>query len=147
MYVTLRLAVPDTIGTRVARSLDTIHRSPRALELMLDLIDVYSCEVAEVCCDSHNRRCEPPSELCCRGCTERADDAFPIRHPDGSRCVMDSAPYAAIQRPVNTTTEPHGPCLPGCILSVPHSLPCLTADSESFQAKITRDHTALGGHG
>lgn len=41
------------------------------------------------CCDMHNRHCEPPSELCCAGCTEAAHDTFPIRHADGSRCVLD----------------------------------------------------------
>jgi len=43
------------------------------------------------CCDSHNVHCEPPSELCCHGCTEAAHDAFPVRHADGSRCVLDPA--------------------------------------------------------
>lgn len=43
------------------------------------------------CCDMHNRHCEPPSELCCHHCTEAAHDSFPIRHADGSRCVLDTA--------------------------------------------------------
>ena len=36
------------------------------------------------CCDMHNEHCEPPSELCCDGCTE-------IGHPehrDGGTCVL-----------------------------------------------------------
>lgn len=41
------------------------------------------------CCDSHNQHCEPPSDLCCHGCPEAAHDTFPIRHADGSRCVLD----------------------------------------------------------
>lgn len=44
---------------------------------------------APPCCDSHNRNCEPPSELCCHDCTEKTHDMFPIRHADGSRCVME----------------------------------------------------------
>lgn len=52
------------------------------------------------CCDSHNQHCEPPSELCCRFCTEAAHDTFPIRHADGSACVTD--------RPASPTT-PHSP--------------------------------------
>lgn len=41
------------------------------------------------CCDFHNEHCEPPSELCCQDCPEAAHDMFPIRHADGSRCVLD----------------------------------------------------------
>lgn len=40
------------------------------------------------CCDFHNHHCEPPSELCCDRCTEAAHDTFPIRHADGSICVL-----------------------------------------------------------
>jgi hypothetical protein len=52
------------------------------------------------CCDLHNRNCEPPSELCCSGCTEfhhgmHADppnyDRTLTSHHDGSSCVLDSA--------------------------------------------------------
>lgn len=43
-----------------------------------------------LCCDLHNQHCEPPSELCCHQCTERAHDTFPTRHADGSRCVLDT---------------------------------------------------------
>jgi hypothetical protein len=35
------------------------------------------------CCDLHGRHCEPPSELCCEGCTEAAH-GYHLR--DGSRC-------------------------------------------------------------
>lgn len=41
------------------------------------------------CCDLHNQHCEPPGELCCRSCTEAAHDTFPIRHANGSRCVLE----------------------------------------------------------
>lgn len=34
------------------------------------------------CCDFHSRACEPPSELCCYGCTEAAHPA----HADASTC-------------------------------------------------------------
>jgi hypothetical protein len=34
------------------------------------------------CCDLHGRHCEPPSELCCRLCTEHDHPA----HRDGSVC-------------------------------------------------------------
>ena len=37
------------------------------------------------CCDHHNIHCEPPSELCCRHCTE-VDHP---NHPYGVRCVLD----------------------------------------------------------
>jgi hypothetical protein len=43
---------------------------------------------ARPCCDSHNRHCEPPGDLCCARCTEAAHDTFPIRHADRSVCVM-----------------------------------------------------------
>lgn len=36
------------------------------------------------CCDMHGRNCEPPSELCCRWCTE-------VTHPDhrdGTTCAV-----------------------------------------------------------
>lgn len=36
-----------------------------------------------VCCDLHNRNCEPPSELCCWDCTEAA---HPL-HSDASECI------------------------------------------------------------
>lgn len=45
----------------------------------------------EPCCDMHNTNCESPSELCCNHCTEAAHDTFPVRHADGSRCVLESA--------------------------------------------------------
>jgi hypothetical protein len=41
-----------------------------------------------VCCNSHNRHCEPPGDLCCHQCSEAGHDTFPIRHADGSRCIM-----------------------------------------------------------
>lgn len=50
-----------------------------------------------ICCDMHNQHCEPPADLCCRNCTEAAHDTFPIRHADGTPCVMD--------RPTSTTGE------------------------------------------
>ncbi len=34
------------------------------------------------CCDLHGRNCEPPSELCCEGCTETTHPG----HADGSTC-------------------------------------------------------------
>ena len=40
------------------------------------------------CCDLHGRHCEPPSELCCHGCTE-------VRHPEhpvGVACTWNTAP-------------------------------------------------------
>lgn len=43
------------------------------------------------CCDLHGRNCEPPSELCCRECTEAAHPT----HTDGSTCSNPdlSGPY------------------------------------------------------
>lgn len=42
------------------------------------------------CCDLHGRNCEPPSELCCEGCTEASHrTATSVGHPfheDGTRC-------------------------------------------------------------
>lgn len=40
------------------------------------------------CCDSHNIHCEPPGDLCCGMCTEVSHDTFPIRHADGTTCVL-----------------------------------------------------------
>lgn len=39
------------------------------------------------CCPWHSRTCEPPYELCCTLCTERAHTSG-TRHSDGSRCVL-----------------------------------------------------------
>lgn len=50
---------------------------------------VTATKVSGHCCDMHNQHCEPPGDLCCRNCTEAAHDTFPIRHADGSRCVLD----------------------------------------------------------
>ena len=36
------------------------------------------------CCDLHNQHCEPPADLCCFRCTERAHP----EHPRGVRCVL-----------------------------------------------------------
>ena len=44
----------------------------------------------EPCCDLHGKNCEPPSELCCWDCTEVTHDGFPIRHADGSKCVLEN---------------------------------------------------------
>lgn len=41
------------------------------------------------CCDWHNRSCEPPGDLCCGDCTEASHDTFPIRHADGTACVLE----------------------------------------------------------
>ncbi len=46
-------------------------------------------QLGELCCDLHGHNCEPPSELCCWECTEAAHDSFPIRHNDGTPCVLD----------------------------------------------------------
>jgi hypothetical protein len=43
----------------------------------------------QVCCGSHNQHCEPPGDLCCHLCSEAAHDTFPIRHADGTTCVME----------------------------------------------------------
>lgn len=51
------------------------------------------------CCDMHNEHCEPPSELCCRHCTEAKHDTFPIRHADGSRCVLGAEPGQGTMTP------------------------------------------------
>lgn len=40
------------------------------------------------CCDLHNQNCEPPSELCCRSCTEAGHP----EHPRGVQCVLDTRP-------------------------------------------------------
>lgn len=40
------------------------------------------------CCDMHNVHCEPPSELCCNGCTEASHP----EHRRGERCVLDIDP-------------------------------------------------------
>lgn len=40
------------------------------------------------CCDLHNQHCEPPSELCCRSCTEAGHP----QHPRGVQCVLDTLP-------------------------------------------------------
>lgn len=42
------------------------------------------------CCEDHNTHCEAPGDLCCGRCTEAAHDTFPIRHADGSACVLEA---------------------------------------------------------
>lgn len=42
------------------------------------------------CCDLHGEHCEPPSELCCHECTEATHDTYPVRHLDGTHCVMET---------------------------------------------------------
>jgi hypothetical protein len=55
-------------------------------------------EKAPICCDMHGRNCEPPSELCCRDCSEAAHDTFPIRHADGSVCSAPGAAQGGFER-------------------------------------------------
>jgi hypothetical protein len=55
-------------------------------------------EKAPICCDMHGRNCEPPSELCCRDCSEAAHDTFPIRHADGSACSAPGAAQGGFER-------------------------------------------------
>lgn len=57
-----------------------VFASPEALADLLN---------ASRCCDLHSQHCEPPGALCCHDCTEAAHDTFPIRHADGSRCVLE----------------------------------------------------------
>jgi hypothetical protein len=54
------------------------------------------CKAADfrACCDLHNRNCEPPSELCCEGCTEARHAGWigtgGVRrygHPAGETCI------------------------------------------------------------
>ncbi len=49
-----------------------------------------SDEIARIepCCDMHNLHCEPPGDLCCERCAEAAHDSFPVRHADGSVCIL-----------------------------------------------------------
>lgn len=42
----------------------------------------YRVTPIAACCSLHGRVCEPPSELCCRFCTEGAHP----EHGDGSQC-------------------------------------------------------------
>jgi hypothetical protein len=53
------------------------------------------------CCDIHGRNCEPPSELCCRFCTEAAHP----EHLDSSTC---SAPDLS-RRPTGGPVQPGVP--------------------------------------
>ncbi|WBB94113.1 hypothetical protein [Verrucosispora sp. WMMC514] len=52
---------------------------------------VHPAEIARqhgnLCCDLHNANCEPPADLCCRGCTEAAHP----EHPRGVPCVLTVA--------------------------------------------------------
>lgn len=78
-----RLDVPlDTVQARVAYDAMVGHIREHAAR--------HAARTPERCCDMHNQHCEPPSELCCYACTEASHDTFPIRHADGSRCVMDT---------------------------------------------------------
>lgn len=46
-------------------------------------LETHSAVMRGLCCAMHNRHCEPPSELCCRDCSE-------VLHPvhlHGARCV------------------------------------------------------------
>jgi hypothetical protein len=62
--------------------------------------------VPDVCCDMHNRNCEPPSELCCWRCTEAAHDNFPVPHADGSACVLADARETRETLGQQTTYDP-----------------------------------------
>lgn len=53
--------------------------------------EVDACpQCRATCCDMHNQHCEPPSQLCCGSCSEAAHDTFPLRHADGSKCVLEA---------------------------------------------------------
>lgn len=46
-----------------------------------------------LCCDSHTRTCEPPSELCCARCPEAAHP----QHPTGIPCILQTDPSTGQQ--------------------------------------------------
>jgi hypothetical protein len=54
-------------------------------ERVMALVAITDAVDALPCCDLHGRNCEPPSELCCRWCTEVAHGLLGL-HSDGSVC-------------------------------------------------------------
>jgi hypothetical protein len=60
---------------------------PNTAIILLTLID----RLRGGCCEFHNANCEPPSELCCDWCSERA-------HPDHllAACVLASSPESTV---------------------------------------------------
>jgi hypothetical protein len=91
LIVTVRVYGPGS-AEDAARALRD-HRStfdlPRDAEVeILDARPAPGPEAIEAaCCDLHGRNCEPPSELCCEGCSEAAHP----RHAPGVPCVMETA--------------------------------------------------------
>lgn len=56
---------------------------------LLALAGLSVSPTAQPCCGMHSEHCEPLGDLCCGSCTEAAHNTFPIRHADGSKCVLD----------------------------------------------------------
>jgi uncharacterized Zn finger protein (UPF0148 family) len=59
----------------------TYERMPDAVKALVAQRDAARAD--GVCCDLHNRNCEPPGELCCAGCTEAGHP----EHADGRACI------------------------------------------------------------
>lgn len=70
------LGTPDAVAMRTRTSPEQARR-------------VVARAHGAPCCDLHGRNCEPPSELCCWRCSEASHDMFPIRHGDGTVCVLE----------------------------------------------------------
>jgi len=63
---------------------DALTEIPIPAEVAELVASLQAGEYTRVCCGFHNVHCEPPSELCCSGCTEFAHP----QHPPGAVCVL-----------------------------------------------------------
>lgn len=76
-----RAVVDAARAWRKERPLGVITATPSAAALVA-AVDALPQPAGATCCDLHGRNCEPPSELCCRHCTEASHP----EHADGSAC-------------------------------------------------------------
>jgi hypothetical protein len=73
------------LAARIAQVPETMGRDEQlaVLDAMIEAEDLEA-QAQGRCCHLHGRACEPPSELCCEGCSERAHPD----HPAGVPCVL-----------------------------------------------------------
>lgn len=68
------------------------------------VIEAHKGAATVPCCDLHGRNCEPPSELCCRECTEARHgawrderDTLRFGHPRGETCSSPGLPLPRLR--------------------------------------------------
>jgi hypothetical protein len=100
----LRIAPSGLTRMRQGKHLSTDAVAGLVAWLYPQRIPIWIKGGAVRCCDLHNARCEPPSELCCGDCSE----ATHPNHPPDTPCVLRAhAREDPITDPSTTDIDPY----------------------------------------